>query len=306
MYRMGGVFRLWSSARFLLALSAAWLAAIIGCDHRNGPQNPAGGYGTPRLAVLSPALGVILDDLGRAELAVGRHGFDVALDPALPVVGNEHGIDYEALLGADPTHVLMERGARGRPRRLVELAASRGWTIRARPMLSLNDVRGAILWLDGLTTDDPPSPRADELVARFDRAMRAPPEVGAALGRTLTLAWTDPVGVMGPGSFHYELVERLGGVGLPREGAAYISMTVEDVVRLAPDSLVVLAPGRRPDAWRELLGPLEGRGLRAEASGRVFVVTDEGALLPSTRLVGVAEELVSRVEAWRATSERGR
>ena len=78
--------------------------------------------GAPRIVALGPSVGIILQDLGLEELVVGRHGWDLALDPDLPVCGDLNGIDYENLIGVRPTHVLLEWGSQEVPRRLEQEA----------------------------------------------------------------------------------------------------------------------------------------------------------------------------------------
>ena len=76
--------------------------------------------------MLSPALAVIVRDLGLEANIVARHGFDIVLDKSIPVAGDQSGLDYEILLTAKPTHVLLEWGQREIPRRLGELMVERG------------------------------------------------------------------------------------------------------------------------------------------------------------------------------------
>jgi ABC-type Fe3+-hydroxamate transport system substrate-binding protein len=284
-----------------ILVSAALLA--FACerrpDDRSAPK--ATGSGTPRLAVLSPAMAVILRDLGREDQIVGRHGFDLVLQPSVPVVGNQNGLDYEALIAVRPTHVLLEAGANDLPPRLVELAKAHRWTVRAMPMLTLDDVRTALDELDELTrTEATRSDRATRLRSRFDAALGVRPEIASRLGRVLPLAWMDPVGVMGPGSFHAQMLAAMGATPVPTKGAAYISWSVEDVVRADPDSIVLFLPGRDASKRDELLGPLARANLRAVREGRVVVIADPLCHTPSTALAAVADQIAASVAPWPA------
>jgi ABC-type Fe3+-hydroxamate transport system substrate-binding protein len=121
------------SRRAILA-SGAMLA--LGACRRLAPSAARG----ERVVVLSPALAATLKDLGVSDLVVGRHGWDMALDPGLPVCGDQSGIDYEALLAAHPTVVIIELNPRDVPDRLVELARTNGWELLNLPALGLDDV----------------------------------------------------------------------------------------------------------------------------------------------------------------------
>jgi ABC-type Fe3+-hydroxamate transport system substrate-binding protein len=162
-------------------------------------------------------------------------------------------------------------------------------------MLTLDDVRAALTRLDELTGG--PSDRGRELRAAFDAALSPNPETAAALGHVLCLAWTDPPGVMGPGSFHAQLIHALGATAVPAEGTPYIEWSVEDVVRTDPDSLVLLRPDSEDDL-ETALGPLARMNLRCVREGRVIIVRDPLCHTPSTALAGVAEFIAAEVRRW--------
>jgi len=263
-----------------------------------------------RLAVLSPALAIIIRDLGHEDVIAGRHAFDLVLDPAVPVAGSGTGeVHYETLLRIEPTHIVRESGAEPPPPKLVELAATRGWKIESFPLLTLADIRSATVRLDQLISskDDLPGSedrarsRADQLLAGMDQAWAARDGFAERCGRTLVLAWTDPPGVMGPGSFHHQLIAAMGGHPIPETGSPYLSLTVEDVIRLDPDTIVLVMPGvtaRENDAMTKLLGPLARVDLRAVRFHRIALIGDELCHTPSTALIGVADELARIVLAW--------
>jgi ABC-type Fe3+-hydroxamate transport system substrate-binding protein len=115
----------------------------------------------------------------------------------------------------------------------------------------------------------------------------------------------DPLGVAGPGSFTHELVERVGADAVPDEGAAFIAMDPEDLRRMDPDTVVVWAPGIEPAEERSIVDRLERLELRAVREGRVVFVRSEGALLPSTGMIEVGEELGRALRDFARPSPRG-
>jgi iron complex transport system substrate-binding protein len=296
-------------------LTHAILAGLIGtlavfapaCD-RKAPE-PGGNVpaataeqssGDPvRLAVLSPALTIMLSDLGLRDRIVGRHGYDLILGVEVPVVGNELGLDYEALIGVRPTHVLLETNERGVPPRLSALAGPRGWQVLTVSLdESVDEIRAGVERLADLVEGPTRSERVGAIEAEMARAWRERPGLGDRVGRVLLLVGVDPPGVLGPGSFHFDLVERLGAHPVPEAGAMFIRMSAEDVLRLDPDSIALFMPGVEGGDTHSHLGVLGRIGLRAVEEGRVMIVSHPHALTPSTAMIAVADEFAAGGAAW--------
>ncbi|QKK09842.1 MAG: hypothetical protein HND58_17905 [Planctomycetota bacterium] len=184
----------------------------------------------------------MLADLGLAEHVVGRHGWDTVLDQSLPVCGDQTGLDYEALLRAAPTHVLTEWGARELPARLTDLAARHEWALHDFRLLSLDDIAGTAARLRDLF----PAATPAESVERFDQLIAAPRPEPVWDGRVLLLMGTSPVAAIGPGSAHHELLLRAGGVPAITEGSPFMPLHNEDVLRLAPDGIILIQPRSAP------------------------------------------------------------
>lgn len=259
-----------------------------------------------RVAALAPAIAQMLQDMHADDLLVARHGWDrVRTD--LPVAGDQSGIDYEALIGARPTHVLLQWGERDLPERLHALAREHGWVVRSFPLLTLSDIQSALAWMHAevvrpaLGERAPPPP---DLLGQID-ALRSP--ACARAGRVLLVHNANP-DVLGPGSYHHEILERLGGAPAITRGKAFMSLDAEDVLRLNPDA-IILIPARDPGtpplaggldaaALRERLGRAGTLDIAAVRSGRIAVIDDPLALSPSTALVGVARRMSEVLAEW--------
>lgn len=316
-----------AAAQFLLST----LAMLVGCGRSPAPPPPSAATdpGQPRVVVLSPALAVTMKDLGLARLAVGRHGYDLALDPALPVCGDQAGIDYETLLRARPTHILLQWGARDLPPRLDELAADHGWIVQNFEVLTLNDIRTSAVEMHDLlvgpdlqrTQDRPPGndpvPAAIEgppLLAEMERAFRVRGTGFAGAGRVLILTSTSPASAVGPGSFHHQVLEAIGGRPALTAGGPYQELDGEDVIHLAPDAIVLLLPRAPSAAPRNatltaaeidaLLGPLASLPIPAVRSRRVAIIDDPLCLLPSSSMILVADRLAEILTEWRQPAIR--
>jgi len=266
------------------------LALALGaCEGGRGeaPAPEAGGDRGQRIAALSPAIAIILDDLGLTDRVVARHAFDEYSEPSIPVAGDQGGVDYERLLRAEPTHVLLQWGARQPPLRLGELADERGWILVDYPMRTLGDIREATRDL-GERFDQPQAAAA--LLRRMDEAWApVPHEFAQRVGRVLPLYWTNPPGAAGPGSFHHQLLESMGLTPALTRGPAYIEIDPEDLRRLNPDTIVLFAPNAEPADLAEMLSPLERLELRAVREGRVALINHPWSQIPGTTMIETAQ-----------------
>lgn len=302
----------------------AWLAcgagaAAWGCrraTERARGTNEPGSAGELRLAAVSPAIAITLRDLGLESSIVGRHAWDMALDPAVPIVGDQASIDFEALVGVRPTHVLLEWGVREPPERLRAMASERGWLVRSWSLLSYAQVRSSIEEIAAFAAQGRPAgealataARAAALTKGLDKAC-APVDGAAKAGRVLLLGSTNPPAALGPGSFHQEILERMGATPATATGGAYIQLHLEDLKALAPDAIVMVDPreprgtgeGAEPgwDALAARLGGIAGLDIPAVRSRRVAVIDDPFSLTPSTALIPFAKRLAGIVGAWGA------
>jgi len=284
--------------RILLAALVALPTFLMLAGCKDQAPSPAAQPGETRIVALSPAIALIVRDLGLEGRIVGRHAFDLALDKSIPVVGDQSGVDYESLARAQPTHILLDWGSRELPPRLATLAAERSWALRDYTMLSLADIRETTLAIAEDLDDDNARARAAALAQSMDDAWSAQPGFRERCGRCLILFGADSTGAAGPGSFHAQLIESLGGASAVAEGAPFVTLDAEDVRRLDPDSILIFAPGADPARAADLLGPLAHAQLRAVEAGRFAVIAHTHGLTPSTAMIDVARETSAAVLAW--------
>ncbi len=285
------------------AIAGLMLIFATGCNQQADEselslQPVPAGEGT-RVVVLSPALAITMTDLGLDDLIVGKHAYDMTLGDAVAVCGDQMGIDYEALIRVQPTHVLLEWGSREFPGKLMKLAKKGGWEVRSFTLSTLEDIRSSAveLWQLFGPEDGPDEPY---LVEQMDRALRDRGQVSQQAGRVLLLMAVDPPAMLGPGSFHHEILLRLGAMPVVTEGQPYAELTAEDLLRLAPDTIVLLRP-RHPQAepmrgtdWdmiEPMLGILAGLSIPAVQSHRVGFIDDPFSLTPSSVVIDLADEL---------------
>ena len=281
-----------------------------------------------RIAVFSPAIGVMLRDLGFEDSIVGRHAYDNALSTSIPVIGSHLDIDYELLITLEPTDMFFERNTIAIPDRLTELATEHSWTIWTYQLSTLDDIATTMddlyLKLVGfpdqlIDTKDPfdlpidPSARLDIELPSARLAQSWSPMGRSALsaGRMLVLAGVDPIGAMGPGSFHAQLIERMGISPAIVDGGMWQELDYEDLIKLAPDSIVVLNP-KTPNSldqigepekmsWDQIrakVGAIADLPIPASINHRIAIIEHPLGLLPSSSLSQIADELAIIVHEW--------
>lgn len=330
------------SARAIALLAGAGLgAASLGaCKREPAAQQPSGTTpalpqssspptGTLRLAAVSPALAITLRDLGLADKIIARHAWDMVLDLKVPIVGDQATLDYEALLEAKPTHVLLEWGARPVPERMTSLAADHNWRVKSWSLLSYDQLRASFNEIATFIAQGQPASdglalasRAAELTTRFDNACAQRPAASRA-GTVLLLHSVSPIAALGPGSFHHDILSRLGGRPALTSGNAYIQMHMEDLVRTAPESIVIVEPrdprgtpttprpnprpiGLDPADWPAIetkLGAIARLNIPAVKNRRVAIIDDPYALTPSSAMIGFATELAGILDRWAAARQ---
>ncbi len=296
--------RLWR--RVVLLVYAAAMAVMLASCERASPSGDAGRDEGPRVVAMSPALAVMLRDLGMADTLVGRHGFDAWTDQQVPVCGDQAGVNVEVLLAVQPTHVLFQGEA---PAEVVRLGERYGWTVRSWPLLTLDEVRACLADVADLFEQRIDPGRGEELLEAFDRAM-APgvpggaDEPGVAQPRVLLLLAVDPPAALGPGSFHHQMLERIGGRPAIDQGSPYMTLSAEDVLRIDADAIILFRPTESTGtaaAGRggiEALGPLGRLELAAVRSGRVAVIDDPLGFVPGSNLIGLAEQMKMLLRQW--------
>ncbi len=314
---------LWSSVLLLAVIGAVGLTCAAGCERRAAPVVPSGHV---RVVALAPAFAQMLRASGAGRALVGRHAYDAWSEASLAVCGDQAGVDYERLVALLPTHIVVQRDATPTAPRLVKLAAERGWVLIELPLLTLGDVERAGERMAALAREA----GAVQVERAGAFAALKVPEGGTFSGTVLLLHGIDPPTALGPGSYHYELLVRVGGVPALKTGGPYVTLDAESVARLNPGAIVLIqptrvglarvgparvgpalaggesAPARGPEHQQSTraeaikrLGVLAKLDLEAVRAGRVWLIDDEMALVPGTNLAATGGELSAVLQRWR-------
>ncbi len=284
------------SRRGILSLIALTLA---GCK-KAAP--PAPKPNQLRIIVLSPALAITMRDLGLAAHIVGRHGYDFVLDSSLPVCGDQSGLDYEAISRLAPTHVLTQYDSNDVPSRLLSIAKASNFEAINFQLLTLESVRESAQQL-ALRFGAHSTP----INATFEQAFSRRGNGFSEAGRILLLAATNPPGALGPGSFHHQILARIGGIPAVSNGAPFVTLDAEDILRLKPDAIIMVLPRARdaapmtdvqPDTLISLVPALASMNIPAVTNRKVALIDDPLSQTPSTALIKFADDLAAILGSW--------
>lgn len=299
---------------FMMFVTVA-LAPLAGCDDQSASSGQSAAEPSEmRLITLAPALSQMIVDLGMGDRIVAVAQYDAAAPAGLPVVGHFTDVDMERILLLDPTHVLMIPGNAGPPRQLIAHSDAGRFklTTFAYPQ-TFQDVA------DILSRDDPPAAPAHEVAPDLgqvlhcaDRARELRRKMLAdldAIEQTtsklqqpsvlMIIGWSPMVMASGPGTVHDQLLAIAGGINACGSTAmtaptfdreALLDISPQVVLLFQPDGppLADIDEDPRLVALRELPIP-------AVRDGRVHLMSDPLALLPSTSLPRVALEMAKAI-----------
>lgn len=300
-----------------LVLLLLIIFAVAKCDRSDEAARPQSSHRTDasddtnshvfRIVCLSPAITDTLIDLGLKAHIVGRDGYENQLDDSVKRVGNLSQLDLERILTLNPTDVVLQAGSGGIPRAVQDIAVAQGWNLINLHIDGADDIEATLSALperltfggDDLLREEARI-RAGTLRTEIKEAMR-PLDVSIRqqLGSVLIMFESDPPWAYAEGSYLADVADAMG-VPCPLDpGSKYRQLAVEDLVRIDPWAIIFVASSGQPRTRAgveagealALLGALRELPLRAITSGRVVRLTHPQALLPSSSLIEVSEEM---------------
>ncbi len=288
------------------ALLLAWIVTLsTGCQQELPESHAAQSESPLRIVSLSPAISRTLVDLDLGESVVGRTPFCDSLSRSIPVVGDQQSVDYERLVRLRPTHLLIQLSVTGVDPELIALADRYGWSLGQWRLDTIEDVERMVGELPGLLAPEPnaehralsnaASTLRNALVRcrTVDRSGPVPPWTG----RVLLVSHIEPVMVFGQETYLDELVTALGSTNAVR-ARGWATLSLEDVVRMRPDAVVVVSPQLRPAENGDWAGPLAELDIPAVHEGRIAMLAHPDAFLPASSVVEVAGEMRSILRSF--------
>lgn len=232
-----------------------------------------------RIVSLSPGITASVVDIGYGELVVGRSTFCTAVDREIPVVGDLLQVDYERLLRLAPSDVFVQTTSRGRDNHLSKLADDGHFVLHSWRVDRLSDIQLLHKELSYLLGG-----QEQELVISLDLE-------DEQVTQTILIMTTGSEGnaglCFGRQTYLGDLIELMGGKNaLQSDG--WVMLSLEDIGKLQPELIVVVADSKIPDASLVAIKSLE-------IPIAPFVHSD--ALIPSSKIVDVANALLQLVSA---------
>ena len=251
-----------------------------------------------RIVALAPSTAEIIFDLGEGRRLVGisRYATFPPEVTRLPKVGGLRDPDLEAIVSLKPDLVIL----RGQNTPVEQLCADSGIRLFHDRTETLPDLFATIDALGReLAVPDTAKRLADSLQARLD-AVRLAARQRPRPRVLVTMRTPDRLGsltTVARGSFLNDLIDLAGGDNVFADvDAPYPEVALEEILLRKPDVIVEIMPGQTLDdaQRREIAGQWRAAGLGPVVdSGRLHLVTEDFALIPSPRVVLMAEKLAS-------------
>jgi ABC-type hemin transport system substrate-binding protein len=259
-------------------LLAVLLSGLLGACERSKMPGSESSSTAPRIVSLSPALTQALIDFDCASHLVGRTPFAPDGVEDVPIVGDLLAPDLERLLVVSPTLLLVQPASSGIDPDLLSLAEARGWRIATWRIDRIADIDRIVEELPALLIEEgvAPEPMHSRVSAWRQRRLELLVPVPAFndLGSVAVLYGVDPPSVFGQGTYVDDVLGSLGvNNALQRPG--YPELSLEDLLVLAPDTVVVL--GLDEDLARRL-DALDGRTAFVGADGSKLLIPGTGVL----------------------------
>ena len=301
---------LWAFYEFLPGCSRRANAAIItlitlfifaGCKQNtsstSAPATTATPPSGPRIVSTVPAATAQLLQIGAADQLAGVSKYDLPILPDnkryLPVVGDYNTLNYEQLVQVHPTALVLQITPSQIDARLKEIIARQHIELLNIHLDTIADLYTTAAALGRI------SGHANEAAAAIAGTRQALADIKRQWAdvphrRVAYLVGTSPIEIAGNGTFVDEMLAIAGGQNVGSQvGANYPVINREVLINLAPDVLLIAAPGEPPSqgladrrlaAWIDLPIP-------AARLGRLYLVTDPNCQLATLKIADLVRTL---------------
>lgn len=247
-----------------------------------------------RVVTLAPSLTEMVFALGAGDRVVGvsRYSNFPAQVEALPRVGSYVQPDVEKIVALKPDLCLAVKD--GNPREAVETLERLGIPVYAVNPRNLQEVMETLTALgEVLQAHD----KAREVTAHMERRLGAVEERLRQVDhrpRVFFQIGVSPIVSVGTDTFAQELIRRAGGVNVAEGPEPYPRFSLEQVMALRPDVIVVSSMEREQVFEAVRADWMRWRGIPAVASERIHLVPSDLFDRPGPRLVD-GLELLARI-----------
>jgi iron complex transport system substrate-binding protein len=271
-------------------LSAGFVHAETVMDHTGRkvrvPDDP------DRVVSLAPSITEIVYSLDSQQRLVGATQYSdyPAEAGELPSVGSYVYLDLEKIVSLKPDLCIAIKD--GNPLRIIRRLEQMGIAVYA---VNPRDLDSVMQTISDIGTILGAEQRAAEVVSDMDQRMaEVSKKVDSVSHRpgVFFQIGVDPIVSAGSNTFINELIQKAGGRNLAGGHPGYPRYSVEDVLALAPEVIIVTSMDRQKVFDRVLHQWRQWEDLPAVADERIHLVDSNLYDRPSPRLVKGLEELV--------------
>jgi len=244
-----------------------------------------------RLVALAPSITEIVHALGRQDRLKGVSRFS-DFPPGvekLPRVGSYTQLDVERIVALSPDLCIGIKD--GNPLAVVEQLDSLGIPVFAVNAVDMESTMKSIQAVgDALNAGS----RAREIVADMRRRIRHVTDTvnrAARKPRVFVQIGVSPIVSVGNGTFINELITLAGGVNVAAGPNPYPRFSVEQVIALAPDVLVITSMARATVFEEVKAGWMQWPAIPAVSHGAVYIAPTNIFDRPTPRLVDGLEKM---------------
>lgn len=262
------------------------------------PDNPA------RVVALAPSITEIVFALGRQDILKGVTQFSDYPSEALklPKVGSYVHLDIERIVALSPDLCIAIKD--GNPRQAAERLTELGIPVYATNPVRLDSIIGTVEEIGGLLNATDRARRlVDDMkarVARVDRLVASTPARPAVFFQ-IGIA---PIVSGGSDTFIDELITRAGGKNLAAGKTVYPRFSEEDLVKLAPDVVVITSMTRGGEFDKAMAQWRKWPTLPAVKNNRIYLIDSNLVDRPTPRIVEGLETLARLIHPELFAGER--
>jgi iron complex transport system substrate-binding protein len=263
----------------------------ISCDRRSSVANPAP-HGA-RIASLVPAATDMLLGMGAGDHLVAVSNYETSPEVArLPRVGDYQTTDWETLARLRPDAMIIQIAPDRVPPGLKQRADELHIALVNVKIDRLNDVYATMRQLGQVAGEADKARSASDKLEKDLNDLRTRCATRPSIS-TLLVRDENGSEVIGPDNFLDDLLKIVNATNAAASlGHAYPSIDREKLISLAPEAVIVLLPGAKPETvevsrrfWASMTR------VPAVRVGRVSTLTQEYALVPGARLGELAREM---------------
>ena len=254
------------------------------------PDNPA------RVVSLAPSITEIVFALGRGGCLKGASLFSdyPPESRSLPRIGSYARPDLEKIVALKPDLCLAVKD--GNPKPIIDRLLSLGIPVYAMDPRSLKSVMESVLQVgDLLRAEDRAQALVRDMHARIER-IRTRTATAKRRPRVFFQLGNAPIVSAGTNTFVHELITVAGGLNLARGPAAYPKFSLERILTLSPEIILVSSMPGDAETEHALGQWRQWPGIPAVRNNKIFTVDADLFNRPTPRLVDGLEHLARLIQ----------